>query len=71
MNKRPSKAFDPSWIAVGSAFVFLIGMLVGSSETMQVGGGLLVLTGAAYAVSWLRHTLQVRLQPAAAAQRRR
>lgn len=71
MKTRPSKEFDPSWIAVGSAFVFLGGMLFGSSETMLVGGALLAIAGGAYAVSWIRHTLQVHLQPAAVAQRRR
>jgi hypothetical protein len=71
MNQHPVEICDPSWIAAAAAFVFIGGMLVASPAVMLAGGAILAVSLIVSGVSSVRRRLQVRLQPAVRAYRRR
>lgn len=71
MRTHPIRIWDPSGIAAVSAFVFVLGMLVGSPAVLAASGGLIVLAAASAAVASLMRRLQVLPQPAVRVGRRR
>lgn len=71
MHQHPVELWDPSRITAAAAFVFIGGTLVASPAVMLTGGAILGLSLLAAGIVSVRRRLQVRLQPALQASRRR